>query len=264
MRFVGGDPTQPPFFAMHILYVDEAGDGGTGKGSTQHLVLAGAAMHEAQWRQLTRVMNEAQMRHFPEAGALLELHAGPLRAGRKEFRGIPQQKRLAALTDIYRQIGSVRQGLTMFAAVIHKSEYHLAHKGLVDPYAGAFEGLCTMFNFFLHRLQERYGRSERGIVVIDYADPALSNQLRALLARFQATGTQWTVLKQVIETPFFFDSKTSRLMQVVDFASYAVFRWYEHGDDTYLRLIYRKFDSQGSKVHGLKCYPLGCTKTFTP
>ena len=29
------------------------------------------------------------------------------------------------------------------------------------------------------------------------------------------------------ETAFFFDSRNSRLMQVADFASYAVYRWYE-------------------------------------
>jgi hypothetical protein len=108
------------------------------------------------------------------------------------------------------------------------------------------------------------GRPERGIVVIDQSSPALSNQLRSLLAKFQATGTRWTALTQVIETPFFFDSKTSRIMQIADFASYSVFRWYEANDDTYIKKVIHKFDREGKKCHGIKCYPLACTRTYPP
>ena len=53
-------------------------------------------------------------------------------------------------------------------------------------------------------------------------------------------------------------------MQIADFAAYAVYRWYEHGDDAYLKLIYGKFDRQGTRLHGLKCYPLESTKAFVP
>ena len=52
-------------------------------------------------------------------------------------------------------------------------------------------------------------------------------------------------------------------MQLADFAAYAVFRWYEANDDTYLKAILRKFDKQGNKLHGLKCYPLASTKDCT-
>ncbi len=53
-------------------------------------------------------------------------------------------------------------------------------------------------------------------------------------------------------------------MQIADFAAYAVYRWYEADDNSYLKLIYHKFDKQGSKLHGLKCYPLESTKNFQP
>src|SRR5262249_37109024 len=104
---------------MHVLYVDESGDAGLA--GSKHLVLAGAAMHEAQWRQLTSAMDAAQRLHFPHAGSTLELHASPLRAGRNEFRGVPRPKRLATLDDIYSRIGNVQRGLTLFAAVVDKA-----------------------------------------------------------------------------------------------------------------------------------------------
>jgi hypothetical protein len=140
---------------MHVLYVDESGDGGVSKGSSKHLILAGAAMHEAKWKSLTDSMDAAQILHFPNAGGTLELHAAPLRAGRGEFRGISKDMRHKALSDIYARIGGVRTGLTLFASIVDKNAFLTQYHGRVDPYAGAFEGLCTMFNLFLRRLQKK-------------------------------------------------------------------------------------------------------------
>lgn len=245
---------------MQILYVDESGDGGTSKGSSKHLVLTGAAMAEAAWSDLSAVMDQVQATHFPSAGGKLELHASPLRSGRDEFKTIPKVQRYAVIDDIYARIADVKDGLTLFSVVVDKTAFIAQYKGRVDPYESAFENLCTMFNYFLKRLETANDRPERGIIVMDHSTPALANQMRTLLARFQASGTRWDKLSHVIETPFFFDSKISRIMQIVDFASYAVFRWYESGDESYLRKIDGLFDSEMHKKHGLKCYPLVSTK----
>jgi hypothetical protein len=98
--------------------------------------------------------------------------------------------------------------------------------------------------------------------VFDEARPSLSREIRRLLAEFQPGGTRWASLGCIIETAFFFDSRSSPLMQIADFAAYAVYRWYEHNDDTYLGVIFNKFDRQGTKLHGLKCYPLEATKSY--
>jgi hypothetical protein len=121
-----------------------------------------------------------------------------------------------------------------------------------------------MFNFFLKRVEKGTGNVLRGIVVFDESRPALARQLRTLLSKFQAGGAKWAFMGNLIETAFFFDSRNSRMMQIADFVAYAVYRWYEAGDDSYLKLIHRKFDHLGSKVHGLKCYPLNPEKQFPP
>jgi hypothetical protein len=247
---------------MHILYVDESGDGGSAQGSSHHLVLCGAAMHEGQWRGLTQRLDEVQTKNFPTAGAFLEFHASEMRTGSRLFRGLPRPARTKAIQEVY-DVVSRTHGLTLFAAVIDKSAFVAKYDNRVDIYRGAFEGLSTMFNFFLARKQRQSQRVGRGIVVFDEATPSLSRQIKRLLAEFQSGGTRWASLGCIIETAFFFDSRSSRLMQIADFAAYAVYRWYEHGDDTYLKLINNKFDRQGSKLHGLKCYPLESTKTYS-
>jgi len=246
---------------MHILYVDESGDGGLVPGSSRHLVLCGVAMHEGQWRSLTRQLDEIQTRNFPTAGAFLEFHASEMRTGARSFRGLPRPCRESAIREVYEVIGKAK-GLTLFSAVIDKAAFRAKYQQRVDAYRGAFEGLSTMFDFYLHRKQRDAGQVVRGIVVFDEARPSLTREIRRLLAEFQSGGTRWASLGCIIETAFFFDSRSSRLMQIADFSAYAVYRWYEHADNAYLSLIHHKFDRQGRKLHGLKCYPLEATRIF--
>lgn len=190
----------------------------------------------------------------------MEFHACDLRGGRKVFRRLSKLKRNQVINELYTVISGTSKGLTLFAAVIDKPAFRAKHQNRVGPYEGAFEGLSTMFDFFLGRTQRRTGNVVRGIVVFDEARPALSKQIRTQLAKFQASGTKWTAMKHLIETAFFLDSTASRMMQLADFTAYAVFRWYEANDDRFLKLILQKFDKHGKKLHGLKCYPLASTK----
>jgi hypothetical protein len=89
----------------------------------------------------------------------------------------------------------------------------------IDPYEHGFEALCTMFNFFLKRVEKGTGNVLRGIVVFDESRPALARQLRTLLSKFQAGGAKWAFMGNLIETAFFFDSRNSRMMQIADFVA---------------------------------------------
>jgi Protein of unknown function (DUF3800) len=51
--------------------------------------------------------------------------------------------------------------------------------------------------------------------------------------------------------PLFLDSKASRLIQLADIVAYAVFRYYEKGDNRFFPIIQSRFDSEGSVKHGL-------------
>lgn len=247
---------------MYLLYVDESGDGGLAAGSSGHLVLAGAAMHEGQWKRLSAALDAIQQKHFPQAGSPVEFHASEIRNRRKAFGWMLPARRNQIMDEVYGVISNHRRGLVLFAAVVDKQALMYKYGGKVDPYDRGFESLCTMFNFFLRRIQRRTEAVLRGIVVFDESRPTLMKHIRSLLAQFQAGGTRWAQMTNLIETAFFFDSRTSRLMQIADFAAYAVYRWYEANDDTYLQLIHHKFDRVGSKIHGLKCYPLESTKTY--
>jgi hypothetical protein len=246
---------------MYILYVDESGDGGLNPGSSRYLVLAGVAIHEGQWKKFTKSLDTVQESRLPQAGGSVEFHASEMRAGRGIFRGLPPEQRAALMNDVYKVIPvSTGNRLVLFGSIVDKSAFLAKYGTKVDPYEGAFEGLCTMFNIFLRHLQNRQRKVQRGIIVFDEARPALCRQIRALLAKFQAGGGRWTSMANLIETVFFFDSRTSRVMQLADFTGFALYRRYESEDPAYLDMIQHRFDHDRSRIHGLKCYPLSSTK----
>jgi len=55
------------------------------------------------------------------------------------------------------------------------------------------------------------------------------------------------------DVPVFLDSRASRLIQLADLVSYAIFRKYEHNDESLYSVIEGCFDAEGGVKHGLYC-----------
>jgi hypothetical protein len=82
-----------------------------------------------------------------------------------------------------------------------------------DPVELAFEDLCQRFDTFLARQRTR-GDRDRGLVILDRTTRETS--LQKLSREFRKAGTRWGSLKNIADTPFFVDSKASRLIQIAD------------------------------------------------
>ena len=75
--------------------------------------------------------------------------------------------------------------------------------------------------------------------------------LQKLSREFRKTGTRWESLKHIADTPFFVDSKASRLVQLADHIAYSVFRRFNTGDAQYMDIISPRFDEADGIIHGL-------------
>jgi hypothetical protein len=64
-------------------------------------------------------------------------------------------------------------------------------------------------------------------------------------------GTQWGIIRNLADTPFFVDSHASRLVQLADHVAYAIFRRYNARDTQYFDIFASKFDSVDNVIHGL-------------
>ena len=67
---------------------------------------------------------------------------------------------------------------------------------------------------------------------------------------FRTIGTRWRVIERLADTPFFVDSRASRVIQLADHVAHAVFRRYQAGDTQYFDRISHRFDSEDGVVHG--------------
>lgn len=117
-----------------------------------------------------------------------------------------------------------------------------------DPIEYAFEQIASRFDYYLQRLH-RNGDTQRGIIVFDKA--TYETTVQSLATDFKTVGHTWGVIRNLAEVPLFLESKASRLIQVADIIAYAVFRCFEHNDDSFFSIIEKRFDAVGGVIHGL-------------
>lgn len=117
-----------------------------------------------------------------------------------------------------------------------------------NPVEYSFEQLASRFDYFLKRLHSS-NDPQRGIIIFDKS--TYEATIQNLATDFRTIGHQWGVLRNLSEVPLFLDSKASRLIQLADLVAYAIFRKYEHGDDTFFSIISKRVDSAGGITHGL-------------
>ncbi|WP_386068830.1 DUF3800 domain-containing protein [Tahibacter sp. UC22_41] len=229
---------------MHLLYVDESGS--PADASHDFFVLAGVSVFERRTHWIEQDLNRIAARFCPEDPHSIELHGSPMRGGRDRWRKFPVQARLDAVCEALRVsvVGSGIGNVRLFAVVVRKSSI----PG-VDPVQFAFEHLCSRFDLFLTRLHAKHNNSQRGLMVFDKS--ATEPRIQTLAREFKYAGHSWGKTRNYAEVPVFLDSRASRLIQLADLVSYAVFRKYQSGENLFFDVIKDCFDREGNVIHGL-------------
>ena len=232
---------------MYLLYLDDAGS--VKNSAEKHLILAGIAVFERQAYWLQKGLDDlATGLGHPEPGAL-ELHANAILAARKGswWRKLTLEKRRAVITDGLKSAQSLFPiQRRLFGVVVDKNA-----RSPEDPVEYAFEQICSRFDLFLRRLYHQ-GNPQRGLIVLDKS--SLETRLQSLASEFRTTGHRWGTTPNLVDVPFFVDSRATRGIQYADLVAYALWRKYERGDGEFFDVIGNWFDSEGGVVHGLHHY----------
>jgi len=222
---------------MYLLYVDESGN--PDSATDRHFVLGGVAMFERKVFWVNEEVDKLQESLFP--GVQVEFHAQEIVAHAQEpWHSLPSDKRTETLQSLCRVISSSND-IYLFAVAIERSTTK-------EPLIRAFEELCNRFDLFLKRLHAQ-GNTQRGLVIFD--ETRYEKTLQTLLATYRGTGTRFGRVYNFADIPFFTDSKSTRLLQLADLVSYAVFRRYERANTWLLDQIIGNFDTEGGVIHGL-------------
>lgn len=228
---------------MYLLYVDESGD--PTNPSDKHFVLGGIAVFERQIYHLTAAVDELQRQYFPTVIDPIEFHASDIYRHNKEpWHSLPREKCNEIVESIYRVISeSHTLGVVLFAVVIDRG-----FQSVADLVGRSFEEMCNRFDLFLTRLHKEQNE-QRGMIILD--ESRYEARLKQLLSTYRTTGTRFGTVYNIPECPVFTESSSTRLLQLADFCSWAVFRRYERGDTSNLDKILGRFDNTENVIHGL-------------
>lgn len=206
---------------MRILYLDEAG--GPNSWHTQkNFVLGGVAVHEGQIYSLTRELNALQEKYFPGISLPIEFHARPIRQGKgPHFNEFSYDTRCEIINEVYEII--IKAGfpkLIPFATVMDYSAVINSNQVCRD----CFTDVCQNFNLYLYDQYKRGYSGTKGLLIIDRGR---EGQYRQHFGEFKKSDAVEEYLANIVDIPYFAACRETRMLQVADFISNAVFRRYE-------------------------------------
>lgn len=233
---------------MYFLYLDESGVP-NGWDNQNHFVMGGVAVFESYVDRLSNEIDDIQASHFGSITIPIEFHAGDIKSGNgKHWRNMREAERETILEEVYNKIGSSSfPNLVTFASALHISK---AKSSQTENIRAVFEDVVGRFNTFLVR-QYHANKPSKGLLIIDDAH---REHYLDLIHEFRRSGIKSGYLGNIVDIPYFSASKETRMLQLADFCAYAVYRYYEKNDDTYLKRILGRFDKR-DKFHspdGLK------------
>jgi len=218
---------------MHLLYLDESGDAYSWQNQKCY-VIGGVAIHEGQIDTISAQMDSLQRKYFPEINIPVAFHASDIKRGKGRFEGIALNIRNQMLQDVYTLIENTTfPNLIAFGSTIDIS----AVENPMQARRDVFEDVCEKFNGFLMN-QYRQGRYTKGLLVIDENRAA---EYRELINDFKRRGTTHGYLGNIVDIPYFAKCYQTRMLQLADFVTNAIFQYYEFNKGINLNTILSHF-----------------------
>jgi Protein of unknown function (DUF3800) len=160
---------------------------------------------------------------------------------------------LRELADLIGGWGNTR----IFCHAIDKRAFTSAPP-TIPPREEAFMHVVTRFERYL---SETGGQSAIGLLAHDHDDTS-ADRITQLMRQFHASGTMWTNITKIIETPFFVDSRLTVGVQLADLCAYATRRYCEKGETDLFDRIWPRFHRVGARIVGIRHYA-GSARTCT-
>ena len=145
----------------------------------------------------------------------------------------------------------------LFAECVDKSHFDPA-RSLRSVGEQAFEQVVSRFERFLQNVGSPGARRNHGLLVHDNNETVALRHTR-MMRSFHATGTLWTNVECIIETPMFVDSELTRMVQIADLCAYALRRYLENGETDLFEPIFERADRIGDTAVGIRHFsPPAC------
>jgi hypothetical protein len=113
----------------------------------------------------------------------------------------------------------------------------------------AFEQLVSRFEQFLQSINKKSENQCFGLLIYDN-NLTVAKKHTEVMNQFRKTGTLWTKIDNIIETPLFVNSQLTSMVQIADICSYSLRRYLENQEEDLFNLIFKRADTtiDGKKV----------------
>lgn len=246
---------------MYLLFVDESGT----HGGVHPFVLGAMAIHEDDAAIMQKALDALVVKHLGRVPLNLEeyeLHASELRNAKKPQAGKPGKTsiwanvdrgvRAALLEEAYELIVSFQPvnpalPIVLFSVVVEKK--FRSNWAELERERFAYEVLLGKFDVMLKNVSRTL--PNRGLVIHDRRVVA-EHDIQTWTTAWRATAERIGQLKMLADVPLFADSRATRLLQVADLVSYAVFRRYNPpgADRSAFDILWPAFHTDSGVTHG--------------
>ncbi|MGH3700228.1 MAG: DUF3800 domain-containing protein [Pseudonocardiaceae bacterium] len=232
---------------MYLLFVDESGT----HGGDHPFVLGGLAIHEDDTSNLQRELDQLVISHLDVVPLNLdefEIHAAEMRNAKKNqmttqkssiWADYPRQLRLRLLDDTYDLICSFKPANAslphaLFGVVVDH-RFRPNWKGM-ERERFAYEVLLNKFDVMLKRRRVKDHLPNRGLVIHDRRVVA-EHDIQQWTSEWRVAAGTVGKVRNLADVPLFTDSRATRLLQIADLVSYALYRRYNSTttDSAYLK-----------------------------
>jgi hypothetical protein len=227
---------------MHLLYLDDSGS--VLNTNEEYIVLGGFSIYETQGFYLSNELDKIAQSIDPRNYGDIEFHASEIFSRRTPpWDKLNREEAQGIIKAVLKVLANASNSTYAFACAIHKQSF-LGN----DCLNLAFEDLCQRFDIYLSKINAE-GDRQKGLLILD--ESSHETTLQGLAYNFRKIGTQWGSIRHLADTPFFVNSKASRIIQLADHVAYSVFRRYNQGDANYFDIIAHKFFQADGVFHGL-------------
>lgn len=176
----------------------------------------------------------------------------------KAYVHLTRAERVAAVREVAEMIGGSWGHARLFAECVDKVHFDPTRaRSTVDEQA--FEQVVSRFQHYLTHTATTIS-PESTMVIRDYGvlihdnNESVAKRHTELMRHFHRSGTLWTTIDNIIETPLFVDSSLTRMVQMADLCAYSLRRYCEHKETDLFRRIFQRADRFLGKTVGVRHY----------
>lgn len=216
---------------MYLMYVDESGDCGIGASPTNYFVLSGIVIHELRWKDYLDQLIDFRKRIKTKYGFYMrdEIHASQLINNPGKLSRIPRNDRLSIIRLFADELASMND-INIINIICDKSTK--AHD--YDVFTNCWEALIQRLENTIcsHNFRGPSNANETGMILPDNTDVSKLTKIIRKMRRYNPvpnTGTfgpgyRNLTIKNIIEDPFFKDSRNSYFTQAADLSAYLLYQ----------------------------------------